>query len=109
MHLSDARNGEARAAFESTFLVCSAEDSKGRFDLTPFFAERLPVNSASVQRWPGCIRMRLKANQILMVVAGLAAFSGCQSGPRWAWWNHNKASDASVAAHSTEPALPSAQ
>src|SRR5438105_5425164 len=53
--------------------------------------------------------MRLKANQILMVVAGLAASSGCQSGPRWAWWNHNKASDASVAAHSTEPALPSAQ
>src|SRR4051812_7155990 len=53
--------------------------------------------------------MTRKPIQMLMVAATMAAFAGCQSGPSWAWWKHDKAADASAIAKSNEPALPSAQ
>ena len=45
----------------------------------------------------------------LITIATLAALAGCQSGPRWAFWKHDSAPDASAVARSAEPTLPSAQ
>jgi hypothetical protein len=53
--------------------------------------------------------MTLKAHCTLVTIATLAALSGCQSGPRWAFWKHDSAPDSSAVARSAEPTLPSAQ
>jgi hypothetical protein len=53
--------------------------------------------------------MNLKAVRKWTTIAALAALSGCQSGPRWAWWKHDSAPDSSAVARSAAPALPSAQ
>ena len=56
--------------------------------------------------------MKRRAIRSLTLVAALAmaAVTGCQSAPRFAWWKHEKApDDASVVARSATPALPSAQ
>src|SRR6476646_7969174 len=54
-------------------------------------------------------RMRLKAAQLSVVVVVATALAGCQSGPRWAWWKHDAAPDASATARTAEPVLPSSQ
>ena len=41
--------------------------------------------------------MTLKAVSKLITIATLAALTGCQSGPRWAFWKHDSAPDSSVA------------
>lgn len=54
--------------------------------------------------------MKPTALRILVLVAVLTAWSGCQSGPRFAWWKHDKApEDTSAVARSAKPELPSAQ
>jgi len=55
--------------------------------------------------------MKTTTAQALTVAAVLAAMSGCQSGPRWAWWKSDAApADTSVVARSADsPQLPSAQ
>ena len=54
--------------------------------------------------------MKRRAIRSLTLVAALAAVTGCQSAPRFAWWKHDTApEDASVVARSAAPALPSAQ
>src|SRR5262249_7769495 len=58
---------------------------------------------------PGSILMTLKAVRTLITIVILAALCGCQSGPRWAFWKHDGAPDASAVARSAEPVLPSAQ
>ncbi|HEX5470874.1 MAG TPA: hypothetical protein VFW73_03260 [Lacipirellulaceae bacterium] len=55
------------------------------------------------------INMSSTAKRTTTIIAALAVIAGCQSGPRWAWWKHDKAPDSSVVARSAEPALPSAQ
>ncbi len=57
----------------------------------------------------GCIRMRVKTIRILALISALAAFPGCQTGPRWAWWKHDTPPDSSVVARSAQPVLPSSQ
>ncbi len=54
--------------------------------------------------------MKRRAIRSLTLVAALAAVTGCQSAPRFAWWKRDKApADASVVARSATPTLPSAQ
>lgn len=54
--------------------------------------------------------MKFTALRILALVAVLTSWSGCQSGPRFAWWKHDKApEDTSAIARSAKPELPSAQ
>src|SRR6476620_2731637 len=53
--------------------------------------------------------MRSKAVQLSVVVVVATALAGCQSGPRWAWWKHDAAPDASATARTAEPVLPSSQ
>jgi len=63
----------------------------------------------SARSWPGSTAMNSNVARTLMVLVSVAGFSGCQSGPRWAWWKNEKAPDSSVVARSAQPALPSAQ
>ncbi len=53
--------------------------------------------------------MTQNAFRSLFTLAALMALSGCQSGPRWAFWKHDAAPDASAVARSAEPKLPSTQ
>ena len=54
--------------------------------------------------------MKQTALRTLALIAVLAAVSGCQSGPRFAWWKHDKApEDTSTVARSATTPLPSAQ
>jgi hypothetical protein len=61
-------------------------------------------------RTPGAQRMNTTTARALTFAAALAVMSGCQSGPRWAWWKHDDApTDTSAIARTADPQLPSAQ
>jgi hypothetical protein len=53
--------------------------------------------------------MSSRANRARFVVLAIVALTGCQSGPRWAFWKHDTTPEnASLVAHAA-PALPSTQ
>ena len=52
--------------------------------------------------------MRLSAIETVMIASMVAGLAGCQSGPRWAWWKHDRvASETAVAESAAAPSLPS--
>ena len=54
--------------------------------------------------------MKRTALRSLTLFAIVAAVTGCQAGPRFAWWKHDKTpEDSSAVARSAKPTLPSAQ
>ncbi len=56
------------------------------------------------------MRSNSKTIQTLLILFLAAGLSGCQSGPRWAWWKQESApEDTSLVARSAAPALPSTQ
>ncbi len=65
--------------------------------------------SRTGQHRSGCIRMKFFVQRITTLIVVSAILTGCQSGPRWAWWKHDTAPDSSAVARSAEPQLPSAQ
>ena len=57
-----------------------------------------------------CVNMRSTTIRALAIATALIGMTGCQSGPRWAWWKtEDLPADTSLVARSAEPTLPSAQ
>lgn len=82
------------------------KDSSHQHFRMPLFRAR---NGRSASLGPSSTPMNSKALRTLITIVAMAALSGCQSGPHWAWWKHDAAPDSSATARSAPPALPSAQ